>query len=200
MSPNDSSPPAATNLLAALDSRRSVSVKQLQPPGPDQQTLLRMLQSAARVPDHGKRVPFRFVAIRGDARHQLGEFLARRGAVVHPASSTATIEKDRGRFSYAPLVVMVVAVLGPDEKVPEQERLLSAGCACFALLQSAQALGFGACWLTGWPAYDDEVRRVLGVTAAERIAGFIHIGTPRLRPAERERPDPASLLTEWSPA
>jgi len=96
-------------------------------------------------------------------------------------------------------VVTVVAQLGPDEKIPEQERLLSAGCVCFALLQAAQALGFGAQWLTGWPAYDAEVARWLGLREHEHIVGFLHIGTPKLEAPERERPDPCELLTEWTP-
>ncbi len=60
----------------------------------------------------------------------------------------------------------------------------------------AQAMGFGANWLTGWPAYDPEVLRLLGVGGHERVAGFIHIGTPRQEVPERERPDPAALLTD----
>jgi nitroreductase len=96
-------------------------------------------------------------------------------------------------------VVAVIAQLGPDEKIPEQERLLSAGCVCFALLQAAQAAGYGAQWLTGWPAYDAEVAHWLGLAAHERITGFIHIGTPKLDVPERERPDPRSLLAEWTP-
>ena len=74
-----------------------------------------------------------------------------------------------------------------------------AGCVCFALLQAAQALGYGAQWLTGWPAYDREVARWLGLGEHERIAGFIHIGMPKLDAPERERPDPAALLAEWTP-
>ena len=185
--------------LAALDRRRSVPSKQLTEPGPDDITLLRLLQSAVRVPDHGKRVPWRFLAIRGDARHALGERLAARGIERDPNAGEAAIEKDRLRFSHAPLVIAVVANLGPDEKIPEQERLLSAGCVCFALLQAAQAFGYGAQWLTGWPAYDVEVTRWFGLGEHERIAGFIHIGTPKLEVPERERPDPRALLSDWTP-
>ena len=61
-----------------LDARRSVPAKQLGEPGPDPATLLRMLQSASRVPDHGKRIPFRFLRIAGDARLALGEALVAR--------------------------------------------------------------------------------------------------------------------------
>ena len=191
--------PESEKALAALDIRRSVPAKQLTEPGPDPRQLERMLRSAVRVPDHGKRVPFRFLSIRGDARHRLGERLAARGLERDPAAGEAAVEKDRGRFSHAPLIVVVVARLGPDEKIPEQERLLTAGSVCFALLQAAQALGFGAVWLTGWPAYDPQVLGWLGLGEDERVAGFIHIGTPKLEAPERERPDPLALLTEWTP-
>ncbi|MCM2335789.1 MAG: nitroreductase [Pseudomonas sp.] len=185
--------------LAALDARRSVPITQLEAPGPDDATLLRLLRSAVRVPDHGKRVPFRFVTLRGEARLAFSERLARRSRERSPEAGEAAIEKDRLRFSYAPVIVTVVARLGPDEKIPEQERLLSAGCVCFALLQAAQAVGFRGCWLTGWAAYDDVVAGWLGLAADERVVGFIHLGTPRLDPPERERPDPAALLSAWSP-
>ena len=65
---------------------------------------------------------------------------------------------------------------------------------------AAQAEGFGAQWLTGWPAYDDGILRMLGLGPEERIAGFIHVGTPKLEAPERERPDPRALLTDWRPA
>ena len=186
--------------LACLDRRRSTPARHLADPAPDHATLLRMLASAVRVPDHGKRVPFRFVTVRGNARHVLGERLAVRSRERDPAVAEAVVEKDRLRFSLAPLVVTVVARLGHDEKIPEQERLLSAGSVCFALLQAAQALGFGAVWLTGWPAYDPVVHDWLGLGADERVVGFIHVGTPTLESPERERPDPTELLTEWAPA
>jgi len=186
--------------LACLDRRRSTPARHLAEPAPDHATLLRMLASAVRVPDHGKRVPFRFVTLRGDARHALGERLVARSRERDPAVADAVVEKDRQRFSLAPLVVTVVARLGHDEKIPEQERLLSAGSVCFALLQAAQVLDFGAVWLTGWPAYDPLVHDWLGLGADERVVGFIHVGTPTLEAPERERPDPAELLTEWTPA
>lgn len=187
-------------MLGLLDARRSVPAKQLTEPGPDLATLHRMLQSAVRVPDHGKRVPFRFVLIAGEARHALGEHLVRLTRERDPDAGDGAVEKDRHRFSHAPTVVAVVAVFDrDDEKIPEQERLLAAGNVCFALLQSAQALGFGAQWLTGWPAYDPQVRALLKLDEQERVAGFIHIGTPRLEAPERERPDVDALLSEWMP-
>ena len=171
-------------LLAALDQRRSTPSLQLGEPGPDRATLLRMLRSAVRVPDHGKLVPFRFLAIEGDARRALGEALAARALERDPHAPAAALDKDRARFAHAPLALAVVARLHPDNpKVPEIEQWMTAGSVCFALLQAAQALGFGAQWLT----------------ENEHVAGFVHIGTPKIEVPERERPDPAALLATWRP-
>jgi len=186
--------------LAALDHRRSVPARQLGAPGPDEATLLRMLRSAVRVPDHGKRVPYRFIRIQGDARDALGRSLAAITLERNANAGEAEVDKDKRRFSHAPLVIAVIAVLDPqDTHIPEQERLLTAGCVCFALLQAAQAMGFGACWLSGWPAYDARALALLGVEENERVAGFIHIGTPQAQVPERERPDPAALLSDFTP-
>lgn len=187
-------------LLAALDQRRSTPSLQLGEPGPDAATVLRMLHSAVRVPDHGKLVPFRFIAIEGQARHALGGVLAARALQRDPQAPAAAIDKDRSRFSHAPLVLAVVARLHPDNpKVPEIEQWMTAGSVCFALLQAAQALGFGAQWLTGWAAFDADIAATLGLGEHEHVAGFIHIGTPKIDVPERERPDPAALLTHWQP-
>ncbi|ROP79120.1 nitroreductase [Stenotrophomonas rhizophila] len=186
-------PPA----LHALDARRSVPAKQLGDPGPDPDTLLRMLTSAVRVPDHGKLVPYRFLRIAGDARHSLGAFLAERAVQRDPQVSPAQLDKDRQRFSHAPLIITVIASPRPNPKVPEAEQLMTAGCVCFALLQAAQAFGFGAQWLTAWMAFDPAVHAHLGLAEGEQIAGFIHIGTPKTAVPERERPDPVALLQDW---
>ncbi len=186
-------PPA----LLALDARRSVPAKQLGAPGPDPDTLLRMLASAVRVPDHGKLVPYRFLRIAGDARHSLGAFLAERAVQRDPQVSAAQLDKDRQRFSHAPLIITVIASPRPNPKVPEAEQLMTAGCVCFALLQAAQAFGFGAQWLTAWMAFDPAVHAHLGLAEGEQIAGFIHIGTPKTAVPERERPDPVALLQDW---
>ena len=187
-------------LLAVLDQRRSTPSLQLGEPGPDAATVLRMLRSAVRVPDHGKLVPFRFIAIEGQARHALGGVLAARALQRDPQAPAAALDKDRSRFSHAQLVLAVIARLHPDNpKVPEIEQWMTAGSVCFALLQAAQALGFGAQWLTGWAAFDADIAATLGLGGHEHVAGFIHIGTPKIDVPERERPDPAALLTHWQP-
>lgn len=179
-----------------LDRRRSVPSRLLGEPGPSDAQLARMLAAAVRVPDHGKLVPWRFLLIRNDNRAALGDLLVARALEIDPQASASVLEKDRQRFSFAPLVVTVIARLTPGHKVPEQEQLLSGGAVCFALLQAAQAMGFGAQWLTGWAAYDPVLNARLGVTGNERVLGFIHIGSHREAAPERDRPEVQSLLSE----
>jgi len=182
--------------LISLQQRRSVASRLLGEPGPDQATLEQMLRAAVRVPDHGALNPWRFVLIRGTARQALGELLARRSRERDPNATDAVVEKDRQRFNHAPLIVTVVARIQAGHRIPEQEQLLSAGCVCFSLLQAAQALGFGAQWLTGWAAYDAAVGEHLGLEHGERVAGFIHIGSCEQGLPERQRPELAALVTE----
>jgi nitroreductase len=182
--------------LAALNLRRSVPARLLADPGPTPEQLHVLLKAAVRVPDHGKLTPWRFLKIAGDSRRQLGERLVARALERDPGAPEAALEKDRQRFSFAPTIITVIARVTPEHKVPEIEQLLSGGAVCFALLQAAQALGFGAQWLTGWPAYDPVIKTLLGVADNERVLGFVHIGTARETAPERVRPDPNDLLSE----
>ena len=109
------------------------------------------------------------------------------------------LDKDRERFNHAPLIVAVIARIEPDHpKIPAQEQLLSAGCVAYNLLLAAQALGFGAQWLTGWAAYDRDVATLLGLAALERVIAFVHIGTAQEVVPERSRPVLADIVGEWS--
>jgi nitroreductase len=113
--------------------------------------------------------------------------------------ATAVLDKDRERFNAAPLILTVIARIEPDHpKIPAQEQLLSAGCVAYNLLLGAQALGFGAQWLTGWAAYDDEVARLLGLVAHEQVIGFVHIGSAKDAAPERIRPSLADVYSEWT--
>jgi nitroreductase len=172
---------AETLKLLAL--RRSTKVIHLTAPAPDEAQLDALLRLASRVPDHGKLGPWRFVVIEGEARARAGEALA---ALKDDASS-----KDAARvtFTRAPLCVMVVSTAASNPKIPEWEQVLASGAVCNALLVSAHALGFGGCWLTGWPCYEPAARAALGLAEHERIAGFIHLGTPTETPTERVRAD-----------
>ena len=183
----------------ALLSRVSTPTRQLAAPGPSDAQLLAMLQTAVHVPDHGKRVPFRFLRITGDARTQLADAVQARLLQLEPEAGAAVIEKLRSRFTAPPITIAVIAQLGEDEKIPASERFSSAACVCFQLLLAAHAEGFGAQWLTGWPAYDRPLlEQTLELAADEQMVGTIAIGTATVAVPERERPDAAALLSDWA--
>jgi nitroreductase len=176
--------------LTLLQTRRSVSVRLLAAPAPDEAARKAILQAAIRVPDHGKLAPWRIVVLAGDARSALGEITAARFASLHEDASDAQLAHERQRFCRAPLVLCVLSapIIG---KIPVFEQELSAGCVAMNLLHAATALGFGANWLTEWPAFDAEITTHLLQKAGlqeGRIAGFIYIGTPSETPQERPRP------------
>lgn len=182
-----------------LISRISTPCKHLGAPGPDQHSLLSLLAEAVHVPDHGRLRPWRFILIEGDARTRIGEILFRRVQEAVPEASAIRLEKERTRFSFAPCIVAVVLNPVKGHKVPEIEQVLSAGAVCMNLLHAAHQAGFGAQWLTGFAAYDREVLTAVGLETDEQLIGYIHIGTRTESPGERERPDPAALLTVAPP-
>jgi nitroreductase len=192
---------AGEALLRLLETRRSVAMTLLTEPGPNAAQLNRLLAIAARVPDHGALAPWRFVVLEGAARAEASAGLGAIYAAENPAMDPEKRVKFAGImsrvFTHAPVVVIVVSRTDPDAKVPVWEQELSAGAVCMNLLTGAQALGFGANWLTGWAAYNASAQRLLGLAEGERIAGVVHLGTPKERPTERARPDLAAIATWW---
>ncbi len=188
-----------TDALSLLQQRHSVPSRQLGEPAPDETTLQALLEAAIRVPDHGKLVPFRLIRLQDKAKLRFGEQLAALAIRNHPDMSEAKLEKERLRYTFAPLVMVVVASLHADSKVPEIEQKLCAGNVAYNILLGAYALGFGAQWLTGWAAYDREVAAILGLAEHEHVVGFVHLGTPQIEVPDRDRPALADLLGTWAP-
>lgn len=188
-------------MLTALDlllTRRSVPPAGLEPPGPDDGALRTILVAATRVPDHGKLTPWKLILFRGTAREDFGSILADAFQAANPDARPEQIAFEKGRLLRAPLVIAVVSAPRPHDKIPEWEQRLSAAAVCFNLLHAAQASGFGASWITEWYAYDDTVRAALKLVPEERIAGFVYIGTAKMRPPERPRPELGDVVYEWT--
>jgi nitroreductase len=183
--------------ISRLLQRRSVPPRWLGEPGPGEQDLETLLKVASRVPDHGKLVPWRFILIQGEARQRLGDLLATAFQADNPDAGEEKVTAERERFAHAPLVVAVVSRVVPHVKIPDWEQVLSAGAVCMNLLNAATFLGYGASWLTGWAAFDRRVLDALGLKPDERIAGFVHIGTAKETPGDRDRPSLDAIVTRF---
>lgn len=185
--------------LELLQQRHSAPSRQLGEPAPDDATLRLLLETAIRVPDHGKLEPFRLVLLRGDAKLRFGERLAEIAIRRDPDLPESKREKERLRYTFAPLVVAVISHVHHESTVPAIEQQFAAACVAHNLLLGTYALGYGAQWLTGWAAYDREATAVLGLKDNEQVIGFVHIGTPDIDIPDRDRPVLDSLVSTWTP-
>jgi nitroreductase len=183
-------------VIDALLSR--VSVGALGDPAPDDAAVRTIIEAALRAPDHGKLRPWRFIVIRGEARHRLGELFARALAARDPDAPVAVVDKERAKPLRAPLLIAVVARIQAGHKIPEHEQLVSAGAAAMNMLNAIHGLGFGGVLLTGPSAYDPTVQAALGLAGTERLVGFVYVGTPTQAAPTVARPDPADYVTEWT--
>jgi nitroreductase len=168
-------------------------------PAPDAQTLERMLRAGLRAPDHGRLRPWQFIIVAGAARAALGDVLAAALQRREPGVAEVTLAKERGKPLRAPLIIVVAAKLREHRGVPAIEQIVAAGAAAQNILVAAQALGFGGFWRTGAPAYDDSVKRALGLRADDAIVGFLYVGTPSGAAAVAvPTPDLAAHVRHWT--
>jgi len=183
--------------LELLKTRRSVKPREMTAPGPSPAELETILTIGARVPAHGKLAPWRFIVFEAEARVRAGDIIAGVFAKKNPNASPAEIEVEKRRLTDAPLVIGVVSLTKTHPKVPAWEQQLSAGASAMNMVTAATALGYGACWLTGWFDFDRDVLDGFGLKSDEKLAGFIHIGTPSKPSEDRPRPVLSDIVTRF---
>lgn len=182
----------STSTLSLLATRRSGKARDLITPGPSADELATILSAAARVPDHGKLAPWRFVEITD--RAAFAQLLVRLYQRATPGKLELKALEDFAR--QAPTLVAVVSLAADGMRIPEWEQILSAGAAAQNLLIAAHALGYAGNWLTDPAAYLPGIAEELGVPGG-RVAGFIFLGTPGRALEERPRPDAATIRLRW---
>jgi nitroreductase len=184
--------------LQLLKTRRSVKPIELIAPAPSETEIDTLLSIASRVPDHGKLTPWRFIVFAGEARLAAGKIIVDAFRATRADATPEQIDFERSRLARAPLVIAVVSRASTHVKIPEWEQELSAGASAMSLVIAAHAMGYAASWITEWYAYDRRVLDALGLEPNERIAGFVHIGTPAKPPEDRERPALSAIVTRYS--
>lgn len=189
---------ASPQTLEFLRKRRSHPSVTMSEPGPSEDQIADLLTIAARVPDHGKLTPWRFIVYPASDGEKIGGFLAGIYEQKTGPLDTAQRDKELTRFTRAPLVIGVVSCAAEHPKIPLWEQQLSAGAVCMTLVSAAAAAGFVSQWLTEWYAFDEDAGCFLGLKDGERFAGFIHIGTPTQPPVERPRPDISDITSNWT--
>ena len=188
-------PTANQAALEFLSTRHSYPARTLGLPVPDDAVLNQLLTLAARSPDHGKLVPWRFIVLKKAALMRLSD-LAKTHA-DHCGVDATKRAKAHGQFDFGTLAVVVISSPKDIERIPLSEQVLSTGAVCAALVNAAQAFGFGGCWLSGWLSHDSGfIQSAFGLNADETVAGIVHLGTPAQTPPETQRPD-ITNITKW---
>jgi nitroreductase len=177
--------------------RRSAGKLFLGAPGPSADELDELLTVAARVPDHRKLSPWRFIVFEDAARAAFGQTLAAIYDRNHPGAEAKDLLDAAGLFLRAPVVVAVVSAPVKDGRTPAWEQELSAGAVCYNLLLAANACGWAGTWLTEWLAYDAAVAEALMLGPDEKVAGFVYLGTAAQWPPERPRAAPGDKISRW---
>lgn len=187
-----------STILSLLATRRSGKPRDLAAPGPDKAELRQILALAARTPDHGKLNPWRFIVVGDDQRDSFSALIHRALDARDPGAGPAQHDAAEQFARSAPSLVVLVCAPIAGHKIPVWEQELSCGSAAMNLLLAAHAMGYVGGWVTGWPAYSDEVAQAF-CKLGERIAGFIFIGTPANPLDERQRPALDEVVVDWVP-
>ncbi|UTW45703.1 nitroreductase family protein [bacterium SCSIO 12696] len=181
--------------LHALQNR--VSTPRLSAPSPSSEALQNIKQAAMRAADHRMLRPWRFLVIEGEGLTRLGQLFV---AAKTPEGETLSADQQAlwaCKAQRAPMIIVAIASCKDDEKVPEIEQIISAGCCVQNMLNAAFAQGVGAVWRTGDFAYHRAVRNGLGVDDHEKIVGYLYLGTPEGRQKAVPEVDTEQFFSNW---
>ncbi len=153
------------------------SCNQLDFPAPSGDSLHNILNAGLRTPDHGGLKPWRYLLYQGDGLKTLAKIFE--DAAFHSGKAEKDLQKAANAPFRAPMIIAIVASPKHCEKIPEIEQIMSAGCAVMAMQMAAQAQGFNGIWRTGWFSYDAHIKAKMGLSAHEKIVGFLYLGTPK---------------------
>lgn len=194
-------PAQAGDFAAALiHARRTVLPKRLAGPGPSDAQLRRMLEAAAAAPDHGERVPWRFVLVPAEARSALAEVFAASLTERDAAATEEQVAQAREKAFRSPVLLLAIADNGPPgDEITPAERLVSAGSAIQNVLLMATALGFGSALTSGKALQSAGLRALFALTPTEQALCFVNIGTTASTRRQRERPALDRYLSQLEP-
>lgn len=181
---------------ALITSRQNISPKRLVEPGPSAEQIEQLFRAAAAAPDHGLLMPWRFVLVPALKRADLAEVFALALIDRDPGATLDQIESAREKAHRAPLLMLVVARLGPCEPdIPVLERMVSVGCAIQNILLSAHSMEFGSGLTSGQAMSSPRMRLLFQLQVGEEAVCFVNIGTVSKRKMSRLRPETSVFVS-----
>ncbi|GHO54330.1 nitroreductase [Ktedonobacter robiniae] len=159
-----------------------------------------ILEAATHAPNHHRTEPWKFIVLAGEARAELGlvmqEALLSSLGDLPLTQVQARLEKERLKPLRAPVIIAVVSAFPRNDEALDIENVEATAAAVQNMLLVAEELGLAIMWRTGDAAYNDQVKRWLGVETEDHIVAFLYVGYPAIPRLER-RATPLSQKTTW---
>jgi nitroreductase len=179
-----------------IHSRQHVSPKRLIDPGPSPFQKLEILNAAGAAPDHGKITPWHFYEVSFKSRNLLGDLFADALIARDPSATLTQVDEAKQKAFRGPLLLLATVNLNNElDNIPEQEKIISAGCAIQNVLLMANALGFGSGLSSGKALYSQKMRELFLLKDKEQPLCFITIGTISTHKPNKDRPDVSSYTS-----
>jgi nitroreductase len=138
----------------------------------DRGTLAELLELGRWAPNHHLTNPWRFRVVGPAALARLKDAVGPDGAA---------------KLDRAPTLVAVSYKLTPGDPVADEEDLLAAGCAAYAILLGAHGRGLAAYWRTPAILREPAGRAALSIGEDERCIALLHLGPARQEQRVPER-------------
>lgn len=183
------------SILSVLENRRSVAV--LSEPAPNDEELAEILRVAQFAPDHGWLRPWQFLLIRGEARVALGNLYLKAALAETPELSEAQQTRIVNLPMRSPLIIVAVAKVLENHKVPVLEQTLAVAAAVQNILLALEAFHYSAMWRTGEMAYKTLVKQGLGLEPSDEIVAYLYVGTAGMQPKARKEQALEAYCREW---
>jgi nitroreductase len=138
----------------------------------DRETLTELLELGRWAPNHHLTNPWRFRVVGPATLERLKDAVGPDGAA---------------KLDRAPTLVAVSYKITPDDPVADEEDLLAAGCAAYAILLGAHGRDLAAYWRTPAILREPAGRAALTVPEDERCIALLHLGPARQEQRVPER-------------
>lgn len=186
------------DLFNALLARRTASAKHLVNPGPSAEQIEKIAFAGSRAPDHGRQVPFRFIAIDEAARARFADVLEAAAREMDAKVAEGEIERAREKALQGPKLLALIGRIDPTHpKISASDQWLAVGCALENMVLAGQSLGFSSAIRSGQYLDTTAVRQAFGLGPNEHFTCFLAIGTASEFPPEKPKPAMEKVFSVW---
>ena len=175
------------NALETILKRKSIPL--MSDPKPSSKELKQIYKAGLRAPDHCSLKPWKFIEISGEDRKKLSNIFVKVTKKTKKNPSKLLLKKMKNAPFRAPLIIVIVANIIKNNKVPKIEQILSAGAAAQNIMLAAFSFGYYSIWRTGHLAFNKHINKEFKLKKSDEVIGFLYIGSsdkkiPKIKPLQ----------------